>query len=415
MNDQVQIPNFLAVDFYCGAGGTTRGLIDARGYILAGVDRDASCRQTYQQNNPNKTLDKASPAFIQKDMFAASPEYPNGQQEEILAALERMLACHRAQAQDVPLLFAVCAPCQSFTKFVQRSLTEAKTASRELDRNLLAQALVFVKHFEPDMVLSENVAAIEHGAYSQIWNDFKTELRHQGYRVGSGVVDASRFGVPQHRRRSIIVAVKAAYPVRVNLDLPMPAGSDGDPPKVRDVIGDLPPLNAGGQDENVPNHQCRNLSDINRRRLLAVNPGEQNFGFPDELALPCHRRLDDKGKRGFGDVYTRVHPDRPAPTITTRFHSPSNGRFGHYDGDQERGLSLHEGALLQSFPADYEFHADGMDAVARMIGNAVPPNLAKHMAEHLHELWREEHSLAVATALGTSDEQRRTLPAATVS
>ncbi len=157
-------------------------------------------------------------------------------------------------------------------------------------------------------------------------------------------------------------------------------------------------MRAGGKDDSVPNHQCRNLSDINRRRLLAVAPGEPNFAFPDELALDCHRRLDEKGKRGFGDVYTRIHPDRPSPTITTRFHSISNGRFGHYDGSQERGLSLREGALLQSFPIDYEFHADGMDAIARMIGNAVPPNLAKHMAEHLCEIWREEGLVAVTAA-----------------
>ena len=305
-----------------------------------------------------------------------------------------------AAGRKIPLLFAVCAPCQSFTKFVQRSLTDTRTAGRERDRNLLAQALVFVERFQPDMVLSENVAAIERGAHSRIGKDSKTELRSQGYRVGSGIVDASRFDVPQHRRRSIIVAVKAYDPERINEDIPVPAGSDGARPKVRDAIGSLPHLKAGGKDESVPNHQCRNLSDVNRRRLLAVNPGEPNFGFPDELALDCHRRLDEKGKRGFGDVYTRVHPDRPSPTITTRFHSVSNGRFGHYDGAQERGLSLREGAWLQSFPVDYEFHADGMDAIARMIGNAVPPNLAKHMAERLYEIWRAERS-AVTTAQGT--------------
>ncbi len=404
MNDRGKFPNFLAVDFYCGAGGTTRGLIDAGGYVIAGIDKDAACRKTYRQNNPNERLNTASPAFIRKDMFPASPEYPEGKQDEILNDLHRLITFRRALAEaaagrKIPLLFAVCAPCQSFTKFVQRSLTDTRTAGRERDRNLLAQALVFVKHFQPDMVLSENVAAIERGAHSQIWKDFNAELRSQGYRVGSGIVDASRFDVPQHRRRSIIVAVKASDPERVNEDIPVPAGSDGARPKVRDAIGSLPHLKAGGKDENVPNHQCRNLSDINRRRLLAVDPGEPNLGFPDELALDCHRRLDEKGKRGFGDVYTRVHPDRPSPTITTRFHSVSNGRFGHYDGTQERGLSLREGALLQSFPVDYEFHADGMDAIARMIGNAVPPNLAKHMAEHLYEIWRAERS-AVTTAQG---------------
>lgn len=129
------------------------------------------------------------------------------------------------------------------------------------------------------------------------------------------------------------------------------------------------------------------MSETNLRRLNAVHPGEPNFGFTDDLALPCHRRLDAKGKRGFGDSYTRLHPDRPAPTITTRFHSVSNGRFGHYASTQVRGLSLHEGALLQSFPETYRFYADGMDAVARMIGNAVPPELARHMDKYLYRKW----------------------------
>ncbi len=394
MSYYAKMPKFLAVDFYCGAGGTTRGLIDAGGYVIAGIDKDPACCDTYRLNNPNRSLDRAKPTFIRKDMFPVSPEYPDGQQEEILDELDGLVAHYKAKAKDTPLLFTVCAPCQSFTKFVQRSMTVSRTAGRERDRNLLAQVITFIERFQPEMVLSENVAAIERGAHSVIWKDFKTGLREKGYRVGSGVADASCFDVPQHRRRSIIIAVKAACPERVNLDLSIPSGSEDEPPKVRDAIENLPALQSGEKDKNIPNHQCRNLSDINRRRLMTIAPGETNFGFSEELALPCHRRLKEKGKRGFGDVYTRIHPDRPAPTITTRFHSISNGRFGHYDGKQVRGLSLHEGALLQSFPPDYEFYADGMDAVAKMIGNAVPPNLAKHMAKHLYETYNKERSLA---------------------
>ena len=127
---------------------------------------------------------------------------------------------------------------------------------------------------------------------------------------------------------------------------------------------------------------------------MSVKPGESNFGFAEieydggDLSLPCHRRLDEKGKRGFGDVYTRLHPNRPAPTITTRFISISNGRFGHYDESQVRGLSLREGAALQSFPDDYEFYGKGMDNVSRMIGNAVPPKLSEYMAGWLLDLWK---------------------------
>ena len=386
------IPDFLAVDFYCGAGGTTRGLIDAGGYVIAGIDKDPACRETYQRNNRNRFLDRAEPEFLQKDMLPRSPGYPDGEQEEILDALQELTARRQSQCDNAPLLFAVCAPCQSFTKFVQPNMTAERIAGRERDRNLLAQAVVFIREFGPDMVLSENVAGVERGAHGAVWKNFQNELRDLGYRVGAAEVNASRFAIPQRRRRAIIIAAKTPRPERTGMNLPVPAGSDAKPPTVKETIGKLPPLPAGGRDDRIPNHQSRNLSDLNRRRLQAVAPGQPNFGFNDELALPCHRRLDRKGKRGFGDVYTRVHPDRPAPTITTRFHSVSNGRFGHYDEKQARGLSLREGALLQSFPQDYEFLADGMDAVARMIGNAVPPVLARRMAEHLYSEWRNEHS-----------------------
>ena len=135
------------------------------------------------------------------------------------------------------------------------------------------------------------------------------------------------------------------------------------------------------------------LTEVNRWRLMSVKPGEPNFGFAEsefgDLSLPCHRRLTAKGKPGFGDVYTRMHPNRPAPTITTRFHSISNGRYGHYDDSQIRGLSLREGAALQSFGDDYEFCGSGMDSIAKMIGNAVPPKLSAFMANWILGLWKE--------------------------
>lgn len=86
MQKPFQIPKFLAVDFYCGAGGTTRGLLDAGGYVIAGIDRDADCRETYIRNNANATLDCAAPPFLNLDMFPATPEHPEGQQELVYAA-----------------------------------------------------------------------------------------------------------------------------------------------------------------------------------------------------------------------------------------------------------------------------------------------------------------------------------------
>ena len=392
---KLQSPKFLAVDFFCGAGGTTRGLLDAGAYVIAGIDKDESCRETFERNNNNTTLDGSPPAFLALDMFPVSSEYPEGQQHEIWKKLKKLIPHYRALAPHVPMMFAICAPCQSFTRFKQHQMTHDRSTGRDRDRSLLSQTIGFVEKFKPEMIVSENVANIERGAYRHIWDGFRSHLSRR-YDTGRGKVCASRFGIPQYRRRSILVAVRRLVEDAPALfDLPVPTF---DPtaqsnPSVKDAIGGLPVLDAGQKHDSIENHQCRDLREINRKRLKSLKPGEPNWHFKDtkygDLRLECHRRLEENDRRGFGDVYTRMHPDRPSPTITTRFHSISNGRFGHYDEEQVRGISLREGATLQSFSEDYVFYGSGMDSVARMIGNAVPPKLSTFMAESLCELWRD--------------------------
>ena len=394
MNEHIETPKFLAVDFYCGAGGTTRGLLDAGGYVICGIDKDESNRVTYQRNNQNTTLAKAEPRFLAFDLFPCRSDYPQGQQHEVWDKLGELIPHHRQMAPEVPLLFAICAPCQSFTRFVQRRMTVDRTQRRDRDLNLLSQTIAFVTEFQPEMVISENVASIKTGLYRHIWSDFQDQLRLLGYTLGEDRVCASCFGVPQYRRRSVLLAVKTETASGSVFDLRVP-DRDPDTPQLsaREAIGHLPSLEAGGWTDDVANHACRNLTEVNLHRLMSVKPGEPNWGFSEtpfgDLSLPCHRRLAAKGKQGFGDVYTRIYPDRPSPTLTTRFHSVSNGRFGHYDENQVRGLSLREGALLQSFGDDYKFHGGSMDAIARMIGNAVPPKLSAYMASWLLGLWHD--------------------------
>ena len=387
-------PNFFAVDFYCGAGGTTRGLIDAGGYVIAGIDKDEGCRATYTGNNRNLTLDQNTPEFLALDMFKASDEYPEGQQHEVWEALRDLIESHRKTSPQVPLMFAICAPCQSFTKFVQRNMTGERTETRVRDQNLLSQTLGFIEEFRPELVMSENVASIRTGRLRHVWHEFRESLETLGYDVDDRRVCASNFGIPQRRRRSFLIAIKKHEHDQEETDLLIP---ECDPSAqnltVRQAIGHLPPLNAGDSSINVPNHVCRNLTKLNQKRLMALRPGQPNFNLATsdfgDLSLACHRRLEAKGKRGFGDVYTRMHPDRPSPTITTRFHSVSNGRFGHYEPNQIRAISLREGAILQSFDEKYQFYGNGMDVIARMIGNAVPPVLAKFMSQWAISVWRD--------------------------
>ncbi len=385
-------PRFLAVDFYCGAGGTTRGLLDAGGYVIAGVDNDVSCRKTYEENNVNGTLDKRGPTFLGYDMFPESPDYPAGQQEQVFEKLRALIPQHRAMAADVPLMFAICAPCQAFTKFAQRHLTPTRKESRMRDRDLLSQTLSFVDEFQPELILCENVMGIRRVGSLAIWEGFRESLRVRSYAVDDADVCASNFGVPQYRRRSFLMGLRMPSPVLTTPVTVPTSGGDGKLISVKEAIGDLPELEAGEANGDDRNHVCRNLSDTNRRRLEYLKPGEPNFRLANapagDLSLACHRRLEGTGKRGFGDVYTRMRPDRPSPTITTRFVSVSNGRFGHFDRKQVRGISVREGATLQSFPPEYRFYGSGIDANAKMIGNAVPPKLAAHMADHLVSTWQ---------------------------
>jgi DNA (cytosine-5)-methyltransferase 1 len=395
ISDQT-IPRFLTVDFFCGAGGTTRGLIDAGGYVIAGIDKDERCRSTYVKNNKNKTLDRLKPAFLSQDVFPKTRLYKDGQQKELLTALDKLIPAYRRKARGVPLLFAICAPCQPFTKVSRKEMTDERKAGRRRDRNLLREATKFVEHFKPDLILSENVQGIRDPKYGGVWDNFRKGLEALGYVTGTKIVCTSRFGIPQYRKRSILLAAKRGtikaerFADLLGEEILVP---ENDPDSlmisVREAIGHLPSIEAGEQHPKIPNHRTRALSDLNLRRLSAAKPGESNAymeNTPDgDLSLVCHRKVNARFRqRCFTDVYTRMRPDRPSPTITTKCHSISNGRFGHYDVRQVRGISLREAAILQSFPSNYVFYPlDQNGQVARMIGNAVPPKLAAFFSRYL--------------------------------
>jgi DNA (cytosine-5)-methyltransferase 1 len=394
--NKLRPPRFLTVDFFCGAGGTTRGLIDAGGYVIAGVDKDERCRATYVANNKNKTLDRLKPTFLTHDVFPKTSRYPGGEQEELFAALEELIPVYRRKARGVPLLFAICAPCQPFTTLSRKEMSAERKAGRRRDRNLLGEATEFVRHFMPDLVLSENVQGIGDPKYGGVWENFRKGLEALGYATGAKIVCTSRFGIPQYRKRSILLAAKrdVIKPERfadlLGEELMVP---ENDPDSlmvsVQEAIGHLPPIKAGEQHKNIPNHRTRALSDLNFQRLSSAQPGESNAYMKEtphgDLSLDCHRKVNARlGGRCFTDVYTRMNPDRPSPTITTKCHSISNGRFGHYDTSQVRGISLREAAILQSFPSSYVFYPVDQNAVvASMIGNAVPPKLATFFSRYL--------------------------------
>ena len=389
-------PSFIAVDFFCGGGGTTKGLIDAGGYVIAGIDKTKTCRETYTRNNLNQFIDCVAPRFLGFDLFPESDSYPEGEQHKILNSLCDLIPFYREIAPELPLLFAICAPCQPFSKLSRKKISAERIESSIRDSNLLSETTKFIERFQPELVLSENVRGVDNMKFGKSWNQFRETLENFGYVTGSELVCTSRYGIAQYRKRNILLAVRREL---VNSDkLADSNGAELRVPEadchakivsVRDAIDHLPPIKAGEAHDYIPNHRTRGLSILNLRRLASAAPGQSNeymentkFG---DLSLNCHRKVNQRTQsRCFSDVYTRMHPDRPSPTITTKCHSVSNGRFGHYDTSQIRGISLREAAILQSFPDNYIFYpTNRSDAVARMIGNAVPPKLATFFAKYL--------------------------------
>lgn len=255
VNKTSKTPNFLAVDFFCGAGGTTRGLIDAGGYVIAGIDKDDRCKKTFVENNINDALDYSPAQFLHYDIFPYSDDYQEGQKSELLEKLDLLLPYYQKKSRGLPLLFAICAPCQPFTTLSRKELSEDRKQGRNKDRHLLTEAADYVSRYKPEMVLSENVAGIRDPKYGNIWEDFRDRLNQLGYATGSKIICTSRFGIPQFRKRSILIAVRRdlvreeRFADLMETELLVP---ESDPNSilmtVAEAIGHLPLVTAGDSD-----------------------------------------------------------------------------------------------------------------------------------------------------------------------
>lgn len=277
--------------------------------------------------------------------------------------LRRQVATARRGGSAI--LFAACAPCQPFTK--QNTTRGGDTDPRFF---LLERVLDFISAYKPDYIFVENVPGLLQQRGGGPLEKLETCLRENGYASASGVIAAQDYGVPQRRRRFVLVASRLSP-----IELPKPThGPDREHPyqTVRDAIGDeerYPPLKAGETHSKIPNHRAACLSERNLARLWNTPEGEmRRNSWPEDLQLPCYKEYG-----GHTDVYGRMRWDAPATGLTTRCISLSNGRFGH--PEQHRAISVRE-AALQTFPDGFVF-TGSLNAQARQIGNAVPPLLAK--------------------------------------
>ena len=334
-----------AIDLFCGAGGLTHGLTRAGWNVVAGIDIDQSVEATYVLNNP-------SVKFICADVRRVEGD-------ELLSLL--------SQTSGEDFLLAGCAPCQAFSKQRQRS-----GLTKRPDSNLLLEYARLVKELRPSAILMENVP----GVASDLGNDsidfLKNTLLSSGYEFDFGVLNAREFGVPQHRRRYVLLGLREG---ELRLPTIYENYATTDTFTVRQAIDRFPQVDAGETHLSVPNHRAAGLSPLNLQRIRATpHDGGSRRGWPEELRLGCHSH----DGIGFSDVYGRMWWDRVAPTLTSRCNSLSNGRFGH--PEQDRAISLREAAALQSFPDDYEFYGPS-NRIAQWIGNAVPVRLAQVLGE----------------------------------
>ncbi len=333
------------VDLFCGAGGLTQGLRRAGVQVVAGIDLDPSCEHPFEHNSGARFLLRDIASISGADLAAYYP----------LGAVR---------------LLAGCAPCSPFSPF-----RHGEDTSKDSKWCLLAEFERLVAELEPELVTMENVPGL---GTKKIFHSFVKQLTVLGFNVAWGSLYCPRYRVPQHRRRLVLVASRIG-PIR----LP--------PPRVKDrrsfltvkhAISRLPAVDAGSVDPMDPLHRARSVNDLNLRRLQASRPGGTWYDWPDELRSPCHRRATGST---FRNVYARMRWDEPSPTITTEAYNFGTGRFGH--PEQDRSLTLREAAILQTFPRDYSFVADGSRPdflkVGRLIGNAVPPRLAYYIGLEL--------------------------------
>jgi DNA (cytosine-5)-methyltransferase 1 len=328
------------VDLFCGAGGLSHGFLLEGFDVAAGVDTDEYCRYAFEHNN------KAP--FIRRDVAKLKAEEVN--------------------ALFTPGKYRVlvgCAPCQPFSTYNQKN-ADSKW-------QLLTRFGRLIDQVRPDILSMENVPRLLTFRRGTIFKRFIKILEAADYYLTWDVLYGPDFGLAQTRSRLVLLASRLAP-----ISLPAPTHKEKHR-TVRDEIGCLRSLDSGGIDETDILHRASRLTEVNARRMAAAKPGGTWRDWSPGLVADCHKV---ETGRGYSSVYGRMSWLEPAPTITTQFYGFGNGRFGH--PEQDRALSLREGALLQGFPFEYEFVAPGepifFKKIGRMIGNAVPVTLASAIA-----------------------------------
>lgn len=338
--------DFKAVDFFCGAGGMSCGFSLAGVQVLAGIDIEKQFEQTYKAN-----IEGAK--FINTDIIKYKPE-------DLLNDIE-------INKFDDNLIFIGCSPCQYWSKINNNKHKSSYT------NNLIYDFQRFIKFFMPGHVVVENVPGLISEKNNHVLLSFLDFLVFNGYKYEYQIIRTDHYGVPQKRKRFVLIASRVANKIS------FPDPEEREDLTVYNFIGEhngFPKIPAGHIDNTPFLHSSASLNSDNTRRVqMTPKDGGTRFAWKDdpELQIAAYKDKDHY----YRSIYGRLWWNKPATTITTRFIATSCGRFTH--PEENRGLSLREGATLQTFPKKFKF-IGGLVSVAKQIGNAVPPEMARRIA-----------------------------------
>ena len=354
-------------DFFSGCGGTSAGFRQAGIEHALAVDSCPDAIGTFRKNFPGASLIN----------------------EPIESFDARRIEAYYSNEPEVKL-FCGCAPCQPFTK---QKTNAKKYTTKDNRRGLLAYFSAIVHDCLPELVFVENVPGLQkvspedEGPFSL----FVEQLKQDGYCVDYSVIAAKDYGSPQVRRRLVLLASRMG-----TIFLPAPTHGPNSAKAymtVRDAIAAFPSVENGTEHPDkrrYPNHRAARLSSLNLKRIRHTGVNGRH-DWPDSLLPTCYtKKTNGKRYNGHSDCYTRLAWDEPAPGLTTRCISYSNGRFGH--PEQDRAITVREAARLQGFPNNFVF-TGSLNSMARQIGNAVPVQVAKAFGRHFIKHIRSvEHS-----------------------
>lgn len=332
------MPKPIAIDLFSGCGGLTLGLKQAGFRVIGAVEIDPLAAETYKANHKRVKLWETDISKLTSTEVKRQLEITPGQLD----------------------LLAGCPPCQGFSTMTTLNGRHSMSDSRN---DLVFQFLRFVRALKPKTVMLENVPGL-----SRDWRIARVVkvLESMSYKVTSGVLDAADYGVPQRRRRFILLAgmnntIQFSSPTKRRRT-------------VREAFQKLGRRSKTDALHNLPEAHGERVKALIR---LIPRDGGSRLDLGKRHQLDCHLRCN-----GFKDVYGRMAWDSVSPTITGGCCNPSRGRFLH--PTKHRSITLREAALLQSFPPNYIFSLRrGKLPIAQMIGNALPPEFIRRHAKEV--------------------------------